>query len=1176
MKTRLYFVGCMMVLFIGVLSISPIFAQSLSAPWLDSPNMNPLVSTNPVVLNWHSTGTLPVGATFHLQVSPSSYPAAFSPVILDVSGLTGNQYSSFVAEGSTTYQWRVRVETVSDSSNWSLGWFSTVSSLTPTPPSSGDTVLATAGSNGSIFPSGTVVVTPGANQQFIMTPNAGYNADTVKVDGVKVDSTTSYTFINVNANHTISVHFALNPVGTYTITASAGIGGNITPSGSVLVSSGNNQAFSITTNAGYGVDSVIVDGVEVDSTYHYTFNHVTASHSIRVTFVHNNTYYVNASNPSLGDGSFANPFKYLQDAVDSSVASGLSGNTISVAAGSYTVGHDQYGILVNDNDLTITGTTGASVLKFTVVSNNVNISNFTATNTTVAGAGLIASGVSNLAVSGFTATGNNAWGAYLININSLNISNSHFDGNNTANSSLYGGILLQGCQNVSVNNVTASNNKYDGIDFTSGSNGSYTNVTANNNTNDGFNFKLVSNGSYNNLTARLNARYGLNLNESSNNAFVGGNFSRNSDGMHIHPHWDADVDVQDSISGLSFTGSVVADSNSNRGIVLMTDIGGVNGAADTTYIASPNFNGSFELKGNTVGGIFVYGKVVNPVFRGFNFYGNGTNYGVLITGKGNVTTTTRLADPSGVRLTNNIFRGFSYAAPGADSMRFAISLKDFAGNTSGNRVEATNNVFFGASLIADVNNAIFDSLDYATTDSLGYVNITGWNNGTPTITINDETTLTGSSFTVPVDLNIYTPQTYNTLEGKIYYDSAKVKFNFFDGGTGTLFNSNGWYFTYIDTVASDSTRVIHFTAAKIGGTSITTSGTLFNLGFKVVDVTADTSLVWGNLSQWAANNVFSALSIQNGVVIYTVPVLPSTVRGDANMDYVVTAADAFTILNHLQTPFLTGQAAINADANLDGQITTTDVHYIEYYVLNGSWPVYLPNRIATGLLQIPSVTFKEQGTVDIPISVASANNINSLEVMVQYDPTVINYQSFSQQMLDKGYVVSAREMAPGTAMFVFASGKTLFGEFDPGKIILRFVNGSPAVGSVGKTFYKINDTQFKEGPSFTFSVTGIEENNLTNKNIPDKFEISQNYPNPFNPSTMINYSLPIASHVTIKIFDLLGQEIKTLVNEERSAGVYSVQWNGDNNMGVKVSSGTYIYRVAAGSFVQTKKMVLLK
>jgi hypothetical protein len=111
------------------------------------------------------------------------------------------------------------------------------------------------------------------------------------------------------------------------------------------------------------------------------------------------------------------------------------------------------------------------------------------------------------------------------------------------------------------------------------------------------------------------------------------------------------------------------------------------------------------------------------------------------------------------------------------------------------------------------------------------------------------------------------------------------------------------------------------------------------------------------------------------------------------------------------------------------------------------------------------------------------------------------------------------------------------------------------------------------GSFHTAGTTGIKnETNL----IPTKFEVFQNYPNPFNPSTIIKYGLPEAANVTVKVFNMLGQEVRTLVNDYKNAGTFNVQWNGDNNSGQKVTSGIYIFRVTAGNNAATMKMILLK
>jgi photosystem II stability/assembly factor-like uncharacterized protein len=98
----------------------------------------------------------------------------------------------------------------------------------------------------------------------------------------------------------------------------------------------------------------------------------------------------------------------------------------------------------------------------------------------------------------------------------------------------------------------------------------------------------------------------------------------------------------------------------------------------------------------------------------------------------------------------------------------------------------------------------------------------------------------------------------------------------------------------------------------------------------------------------------------------------------------------------------------------------------------------------------------------------------------------------------------------------------------------------------------------------------------TQPDVAQEFMLFDNYPNPFNPSTTIRYALPGQANVTLRIYNILGQEIRTLVNERQSAGVRSVVWDGRNNLNQAVSSGIYIYRLQAGARVLSKKMILLE
>jgi hypothetical protein len=94
--------------------------------------------------------------------------------------------------------------------------------------------------------------------------------------------------------------------------------------------------------------------------------------------------------------------------------------------------------------------------------------------------------------------------------------------------------------------------------------------------------------------------------------------------------------------------------------------------------------------------------------------------------------------------------------------------------------------------------------------------------------------------------------------------------------------------------------------------------------------------------------------------------------------------------------------------------------------------------------------------------------------------------------------------------------------------------------------------------------------------VPTTFAISQNYPNPFNPTTTIDYAVSKQSFVSVKVYNLLGQEVRTLVSEEKGIGVYQAKWDGKDNVGAEAPSGMYLYKMIAGSFSETKKMMFMK
>jgi hypothetical protein len=161
-----------------------------------------------------------------------------------------------------------------------------------------NTITASAGSNGSISPNGSVTVNSGSSQTFNITPNTYYQVADVKVDGVSKGPITLYLFNNITSNHSISASFAMT---SYSIAASALSNGSISPKGSVTINAGGSRTFTITPNANYQVSNVKVDGASVGKLSSYTFSNVTGNHTIEASFsaVPSNTLVIEAEDASI-------------------------------------------------------------------------------------------------------------------------------------------------------------------------------------------------------------------------------------------------------------------------------------------------------------------------------------------------------------------------------------------------------------------------------------------------------------------------------------------------------------------------------------------------------------------------------------------------------------------------------------------------------------------------------------------------------------------------------------------------------------------------------------------------------------------------------------------------------------------------------------------------------------
>jgi len=178
------------------------------------------------------------------------------------------------------------------------------------------------------------------------------------------------------------------------------------------------------------------------------------------------------------------------------------------------------------------------------------------------------------------------------------------------------------------------------------------------------------------------------------------------------------------------------------------------------------------------------------------------------------------------------------------------------------------------------------------------------------------------------------------------------------------------------------------------------------------------------------------------------------------------------------------------------------------------------------------------GSISTPVAVSAVTS---------YPPAIITSNFFGYS----GSYRTSNTIEPGKAYWVKVS--------ESGKLILS----SSGVTSVSNRIRIIPTSEMPpSAPSDAY---------INQKTIPSRYALEQNYPNPFNPSTIIRYALPVEAKVTLKIYDLLGQEVSTLVDGSQEAGYHEIIWSR-----IRVGTGVYYYRLTAGPFVQTKKLLLLR
>jgi hypothetical protein len=307
------------------------------------------------------------------------------------------------------------------------------------------------------------------------------------------------------------------------------------------------------------------------------------------------------------------------------------------------------------------------------------------------------------------------------------------------------------------------------------------------------------------------------------------------------------------------------------------------------------------------------------------------------------------------------------------------------------------------------------------------------------------------------------------------------------------------------------------------------------------------------------------------------------IYGDVSGNGTISAFDASKILRHVVGIDSLDPLQLRiGDVSGNLAISSLDASYILQYTVGliSSFPGGL-GKVTQPEAILSAFSFRiDKGTepdrYDLFVTVNKPSNVYGAALSLSYDTMIVSPVSMAATALTDSMMI-AYHFPYRKAHLALAGTQPMNDAGDIVKFTFVLKDRNYPKNAVLFTMdrFVLNETDH------TNDVGGISLNVRGLAQLPAVFALSQNFPNPFNPATTINYDLPEASNVRVTIYNILGQAVKTLVDESRLAGYYSVQWNGTGDDNRSVASGMYLYRIEAvgagnSTFTQVKKMMLLK
>ena len=425
--------------------------------------------------------------------------------------------------------------------------------------------------------------------------------------------------------------------------------------------------------------------------------------------------------------------------------------------------------------------------------------------------------------------------------------------------------------------------------------------------------------------------------------------------------------------------------------------------------------------------------------------------------------------------------------------------------------------------------------------------------------------------TMGVDVFVATPYDTNFVSAELSFGGYTGKMNFVSIDTSnTMAGDYNWMVIANETTNEGLQLVI---TAAAGANAISGEGVFFRLNFAVPD-TANVGFIPITLEEAVFNTGGIGVNYENGGI----EILHLHI-GDVDWNGQVQAVDGGWILKHLvESVTLDNRGLAVADVTADESISALDATTILDYVVGivDSLPHLESDHLnATGSIGFENAYVEPNQIIDIPIQIQNPSNVRSFEGELSIDSDLIAFAGMSWSDATAGFM-KQYQMDDENIRFAAAGG--LIENQDEVLVTLHIEVSEDFVDSM-HTEITIDYLRWNEEfPVMNGSIEVLHMSLFAGEDalLPVVFALHQNYPNPFNPSTKIRFDIPDQSFVRLAVYDILGRQVRLLVERDHDPGFYEVLWDGRDEYGREMSSGVYFYQIHAGAFHKNAKMIVVK